>query len=346
MKELKRIVNNISEDEAKSLLFNMLLWIKMAEETDQISDQELAGDLKKVYTDFLAYKKKQEKGCDHPDVQTIHIVFGASIAGSMQMALKKMNRQKSEKVIKLADFFAIGPVWKLHTEEGQLYRQQWLEKHINLDEEDTERLLPEFNRTMNTIAAIDEQTPIVIWLGENPHEQTALRYALFLLKEKANDIYLINTSHLYQRLFSREELVCTIRHSGEIDHHQIAYIYQQVSSMERITQVERKRLINEWETLANHEGLLRIWENERVRNVEQSYYDNGIIETMKDIHSKQSNREFVKAARVIGEVLGNAEHYLDDVYLEYRLRQLIIDRVLEIEGVPNAMRYYSVKLRD
>jgi hypothetical protein len=34
-----------------------------------------------------------------------------------------------------------------------------------------------------------------------------------------------------------------------------------------------------------------------------------------------------------------------DAYLEYRLRHLIYNGILELKGIPKSMRHYSVKLR-
>ena len=53
----------------------------------------------------------------------------------------------------------------------------------------------------------------------------------------------------------------------------------------------------------------------------------------------------MKSARLIGEVLGHLEQYIGDAYVEYRVRQLILNDTFEIKGVPKAMRFYSVRLK-
>ena len=49
-------------------------------------------------------------------------------------------------------------------------------------------------KTLEEIDAIPGNVPIVIWTAENADEQTGMRYFMYLLKEKPNDVFLINTS--------------------------------------------------------------------------------------------------------------------------------------------------------
>lgn len=65
--------------------------------------------------------------------------------------------------------------------------------------------------------------------------------------------------------------------------------------------------------------------------------------TIEKLHADRSNRDFIKAARVIGEALGHCDQMVVDSYFEYRLRQLIYNQSLEIKGVPRGMRFYSVR---
>ncbi|WP_212119927.1 DUF3658 domain-containing protein [Niallia circulans] len=49
---------------------------------------------------------------------------------------------------------------------------------------------------------------------------------------------------------------------------------------------------------------------------------------------------------LIGEIIGHLNQKIGDEYFEYRLIQLVLNGVFEIEGVPKAMRFYSVKLHE
>lgn len=66
---------------------------------------------------------------------------------------------------------------------------------------------------------------------------------------------------------------------------------------------------------------------------------------MKNFHEKKNNKEFIKSAKIIGEVIGHLNQYVGDQFIEYRILRLIVDGVFDMEGVPRAMRYYSIRLR-
>jgi len=45
-------------------------------------------------------------------------------------------------------------------------------------------------------------------------------------------------------------------------------------------------------------------------------------------------------------VIGNLEQHLGDEFLEYRLKKLIEKGIFEVEGTMEAMRFYSIKLKN
>lgn len=91
--------------------------------------------------------------------------------------------------------------------------------------------------------------------------------------------------------------------------------------------------------------MLRIWQDHKIMNVPETFYDEYIIQTVKKSHSERKNNDFIKSARIIGEVIGHLDQYVGDGFIEYRVRRLIVDGIFDMEGVPRAMRYYSIKMR-
>lgn len=343
--ELKRIVKDSTEDEVKSLLLQMLLRIHWVEETEQYSEEQLVLDMKKIYQDFLTHKKGQANIAENSHYKAVHIVFGDSAAGSLKIVFKEMKLQGEEKIIAFSDNFSVGPVWRLHEKTGLSKRYEWLKKHINIDDEILDNYQDDFNNTVSEINAVPNDASIIIWIGENAHEQTALRYVLYLLKEKRNDIFIIDITSRFENLFAAPEIDFTPLHTGEISPEKLRLIYEKTGKGNSLTQEERKKFEREWEQLSTKQEVLRIWENNSINSVNEDYYDDYIIDTARKIHTERNNLEFMKSARLIGEVLGHLDQYIGDQFLEYRVRHLIVDGSFEIEGVPKAMRYYSVKLR-
>ncbi|GIN23413.1 DUF1835 domain-containing protein [Siminovitchia fordii] len=342
--ELKELVKNSSEDEVKSLLFQILLRINMVKET-KYSEGKFTNDLKKIYTDFLNYKSAKTINENEKDYEVVHIIFGDSPSGSLKMVLRDMELQNKEKVISFSDLFSIGPVWRLHEEIGLTKRYEWLKNHINFDEEFMDKYQVDFNNTTININAIPQNVPIIIWVGNNSHEQTALRYVLYLLRAKINNIILINTTTNYKNQFHIPEIEYFPLHTGEITPEKLRLIYEKNRTAQPLSKEERKKFEEDWEALSTKQEVLRIWENKELYSVNEDYYDDYIINTTRNLHNEQKSKGFMKSARVIGQVVGHLNQYIGDLYVEYRVRHLIMDGVFEIQGIPKAMRFYSVQLR-
>ena len=83
-------------------------------------------------------------------------------------------------VISFSDAFSIGPIWQLHDQAGLDYREEWLKNHLILDDDYIDEYHHHFNRTLSMISAIPEMAPIMVWAGENAHEQTAFQKGIII----------------------------------------------------------------------------------------------------------------------------------------------------------------------
>ncbi|MBU8568588.1 DUF1835 domain-containing protein [Virgibacillus pantothenticus] len=342
--EIKRILRNSLEEEKNALLLSMFMQMEMHEETAQYTEEQLVKDLKRTYHSFLNYKRNQTDIKRDNTYHAVHILFSDSTYGSLKQALKVLGLQDEEKIIAFSDLFSIGPMWRLHEQEGLSYRYEWLKNHINFDDEYIDEYEYNFNHTVSMIDAIPESTPIIVWTGENAHEQTVLRYVLFLLKEKTNDIFIINATKQFKNQFNVPSNECFPLHTGEIVPEKLMMIYEESRKEAPASQMQLEEFAKEWQALSTTKEYLRIWEDQVIKSVEENIYDDYIINKVKQIHNERKNNDFIYSARLVGEIIGDLDQYIGDAFFEYRVRQLIIKGIFEIKGVPKAMRYYSVRL--
>lgn len=338
LEAMKKTIGSLSENDAKSML--LLLFAKTKQwKTIGKKDLELAEEIENLYTGLerAIQEKQNEKPIE--EYERIHIMFGASPAGSLRVALKKMKLEQKEKIIVFGDMLSIGPIHHLHTEDGQEKRANWMLTAFPYDEEDWR--ISEFEKSLHEIASISENQPITIWTSNGAHEQTALRFVLLLLKDKENEIQVINTATLHEALFKRKDIEYNILHTGELPPEKLQVMYEK-NSGEKLTQQEREEFEKEWLSLAETKNGLRIAHNGIIESEDESYFDQTIIETAKALNM---NKEYKKSARLIGQVLGECEQHIGDSFIEYRLRKLIEKDVFEVKGSLKAMRYYSVKLK-
>lgn len=274
----------------------------------------------------------------------VHILFGDAPAGSLRVALKGLGRYKMEKVISFWDMFSIGPILQLHEEIGVEARLNWMKNVMNDENEDFHVFVRSFQESVDQIKSIPEDETITIWIADNSHEQTGLRYVVQLLKSRGNDIKVINTTKKHSELFNKEDIEYTVLHTGEIHPEKLQVIYEHSKNKAPLTKHEREDLENEWLSLSNNQETLRIWKNDRIQSVPEDFYDQFIIQRARYLHRQPELNGFMKSARLIGDVLGHLEQHVGDSFLEYRLRMLIDAGKFESEGSLKAMRFYSVRL--
>ena len=338
------MINHLEDTELKSLLLQIFLHMQTVGEGKGYSEQQFFLDLKNTYNDLLVYKKKQASNLQ-TQFHTTHLVCDDSSAGSLKVALKESDLIQQENIINMSDLFSIGPIWNLHTSEGINNRYNWLRTHISMDDEVLFTYKDHFKQNLLAIEQIPSNHKIIIWVGENAHEQTALRFMLYVLKEKTNDIVLININEAYKTHFDQSEIDFTLQHMGQISAKKLKQMYENKENGHVLTQSERKAFEQQWLQLCVGNEILRIWENNEIVSVSESYYDEYIVNTVKNFHEENKHKDFIKSARIIGEVIGHLNQYIGDRFIEYRVIRLIMNGVLDMEGVPTAMRYYSVKIK-
>lgn len=337
MYQLKKAISKLTEQEAKSLLHLILL------RSEQTSD-ELPQFLKSIRNSVMN-SLQNESATGNPD--TIHIVFSESTAGSLKMAFRDTPYEKTDEIIIIPDTFSEGPLKAIDTEEGFASRLQWLKEHYQWDEEDYEWYEGKMSQAFEKIKAIQASQKVIIWTGENASEQTGLRLLLRVMKDQKNDIIEMNTYKAFHQLYrlpkAKEEDYP--RHTGEIAHEQLWAMYE-LYEAEVLSHEQRQKLANEGQEILRSSSLLRSWKDGKVLDADEDREDHFIIERMKKLHKERGNNDFMKSARLIGEVLGYAEQYLSDDWIEYRLRHLIEQGVFESRGDLGAMRFYEVRLKE
>ena len=199
------MINHLEDTELKSLLLQIFLRMQTVEERKGYSEQQFFLDLKNTYNDLLATKNNQASS-KQAQFHTTHIVFSDSAACSLKITLIESDLTQQENIINVSDIFSIGPLWNLHTSEGINHRYNWLRTHINIDEKQLLTYEYNFEQYLLSLKQIPNDHKIIIWIGENAHEQAALRLILYVLQEKTNKIVLININEVYKMHFDLDEM--------------------------------------------------------------------------------------------------------------------------------------------
>ncbi|MGG1675694.1 DUF1835 domain-containing protein [Neobacillus sp. NRS-1170] len=341
--ELKKVVKDMPERDVRSYLYHILINISFLEDK-AYSLTKFSDDMKRIYEYILNPEKPVDplEILKEENIKKVHILFGY---GYLKSILKEMGFDKEEPVITFQDNFAVGPIKKLHEENGNKTRFEWTKNSFHNHEEEFEEYYEIFQRAIIQINAIPNEVPIQIWVSENAHEQTGLLFVLYLLRARTNSISIINTAKVYGDLFKKKAKKYAPFYSSGIILEDLKAIYESVQESSRyLTVDERSHFETEWLNLSEVSGTLRLWENGEIVSVSENYYDEFIIEMAKKLSGKRKKKVFFHALRLIGEVYGRIEQYVGDDFLEYRLRKLIEYGIFEYEGSLEAMRTYSIRL--
>lgn len=342
MLTIKKVIDSLREREAKTYLQFALLQIKklkLQEEPIEIAVAELM----ELYDELMRPQEKKTSWNSVPACTHVHIVVGDSFAGSMKQALKELGWTETHKLVTLRENYAIGPLAGLDSPEGRKARSNWFRDNITEAFEAYTEFEEEYNELLDKLRQIPEQAEVIIWSSGNACEQTGMRHALHLLCSNRNAFAVYDACAICEELYNRPDKVIRYRHSGEIPAEKLREALIRVDGSGKLCSADITLLKGEWQTISEQAGVLRIWQENAVLAVSADYYDNYLLEKLDELKPPASDSSFLRSARLIGEAIGHCDQYIGDAFFEYRLRELIYGGILEIKGIPAAMRFYSIK---
>lgn len=353
MKDMQEIVNAVSglrDEEVKLYLMRILAQIKrlkeQSERLEEPLDEQIAGPVAGLlgyYTMLMKPREKRVIWDPSPDCTYVHLVGGDSFGGSMRQALRGLGWTDSHKLVTLRENYAIGPLRQLDSPEGRKARSDWFLQNIlgyfTASDEGEEI----YTELMDKLEQIPEQAEVVIWTSGNACEQTGLRLAVHLLGNRPSGIVVCDACAICEELYNTPDASIKYRSSGEIPADKLREALLRIHDGRKLTAADITRLDQEWQNISEQSRVLRIWQDNAVLEVPADYYDSYLLEKLDYLKPPSGDDGFLKSARLVGEALGYCEQYIGDAYFEHRLRELIYSGVLEIKGVPTAMRFYSIR---
>ncbi|MDT9721748.1 DUF3658 domain-containing protein [Paenibacillus sp. ClWae2A] len=349
-----RMLNRMNEHELRSLLrvlyMKSELVVKRQEKQDEKVDfaeimQSLFRDLE---TPLDLGRMEQQALAEVDKPNEIHITFGESPLSSLKMAMSTLPDQEKRSFFSMDDDYAVGPLGDLTRRADLQRRHLWLTERLCLNDREAYALheLDSLSELNTRLQSIDDRTSIIIWYANNAHENTGLLYAMYLLRSSESPIYLIETSGLYKQLFDRPDIQYDVLHTGEILPEKLLAMWHVCSEQEPLSKQERRQLEQDWLELSAQTGLLRMMENGVIRSLPEDALDEYIMQKVRELTPNWEPGKYIRAARIVGEVIGTSSQHITAAFVEYRLRQLVLLGQLEMDGKPLAMRYYSVRLAE
>jgi hypothetical protein len=259
--------------------------------------------------------------------ENIHIVFGR--IGRRTLIDSDIIDLNKSQIISLNDILNIGPACDMHTSEDIKKREDWLHGIFG----DTS--YPPVKQDLKSIETIVENADnideIFIWTGYYASEIISTARLIYHLSKLDKPIFIANypntpVKSIYGDIIYPKALVQTAIF-------QVKDIFEQ---FELIDKSELTEWINLWEKVKLKNGQLWIRDNKGQITVEKTdYFDSFLL--------SNCDENFQKATRVIGETLADIDFNVSDSYLNWRLKQLALNRKIETQGRLIEIRDYEVK---
>jgi hypothetical protein len=265
----------------------------------------------------------------------IHIVFNEADIDVLQKAIELDETLQGE-VLQVEDDYAVGPLKDIYTEEGIAARRAWwkevltgtdLEKKIDEGEVDDNKLIAFIIERLQN----NEEEIVWIWAAHNKHDVSGYYWLISQLKDFQGRIYILYLNNLpfineKGQLFY-PEWISTIQPKEMTKAKKLARL---------VTPSEFEVDPDEWTKLCNEEKGVRLLEGgKKLGQKDYDYYD-------ADLKNFISG-DWQKASKIIHQFLSKNKQTTGDMYLLWRLKQLVATDLYDVQGELKNMKDFELK---
>jgi hypothetical protein len=266
----------------------------------------------------------------------LHIVFQQADVNVLKEAMK-LDESLYGEVLEIKDEWGVGPLKDIDTEEGYTIRMDWW-KELLKGSPYGEKIVGSFDdrETVKTIKELlnkNEKEEAWIWMGQNQHDVTGYFWLMPQLREFQGRLMILYLNNLP-----------FINEKGQLFY---PWGVHDILPKEAIKAKKLARPItlsefevdpDEWEKISEENALVRILEGgKKIVGREAGFYDSEIV--------KNITGEWQKATRALGNTLHRMKIKTGDVFIMWRIKQLISEGKIEAMGnVTQGWKEFDVRL--
>jgi len=264
--------------------------------------------------------------------EKIHIVFGEHAKNTL-LASHDMQVHIDD-VISLNDDLRIGPIANLGELSHRKERQHWFNSSIPCPR-DAEKLSANVAEDVEKIQHIKDtliHTPeIFIWCGRTTFDRLATARLVCELKAYSGQLIVTDIPEVKFKSRAGHTYIPTCLSAMPPDEVHLIFKY-----FKNLEEKACKKWMDTWSRLEKENELVRVTpSNGTITSKAPSYFDEKLL--------SHCTKDFVKAARVVGESLVDIGFEAGDAMLNWRLIHLVQMKKLEFEGELNCLGAYKVK---
>lgn len=266
----------------------------------------------------------------------IHIVFNASEVNLIKDVIK-LEESLAGNVLQIKDDFAVGPLIDIDMEEGWNSRVNWWKELLKSSpyENDPQTFFDD----RETVKKIKEQLDnnadenVWIWMGQNQHDVCGYYWFMQHFKEYQGRIQVIYLNNLP---FINEK--GQLFYPSWLSEIQPKELLKAKRLARPVTTSEFEIDPDEWRKLCMENSMVRMLEGgKKIVGKEERFYDGEIL--------KNLTNDWQKATRVLTNTLHRMKIKTGDVFIMWRMKDLIAQGRIEVLGDMNkSWKEFDVKL--
>lgn len=265
----------------------------------------------------------------------IHIVFNEADVAVLQQAIELDETLQGE-VLLVRDDYAVGPIKDIFSEEGIEARKSWWREVLSGGDGDgsVDKGIVDDNKLVADLIEklnVDAEEKLWIWAAQNKHDVSGYYWLMSQLKAYQGRIYILYLNNLP---FINEK--GNIFYPEWISHIQPKEMLKAKKLSRLITASEFEVDPDEWTKLCNEEKGVRLLEGgKKLIQKEVEFYDSEL--------KTYITGDWQKASKIIHNFLHKAKHTTGDLFLLWRLKQLLATDVYDVQGNVKNMKDFEVK---
>lgn len=266
----------------------------------------------------------------------IHILFNENEVALMQSVIE-LDETLAGPVFQIKDDYAVGPIAQLDTEEGKSARLQWWKSLLEqtpygVEQADAVNDDATVSQIIEQLEA-DETLECWIWMGQNQHDVSGYYWLMPKLRAFQGRVMIVYLNNLP---FINEK--GQLFYPSWLSEIQASEFLKAKKLARPITLSEYEIDPDEWRKLSEENAIVRLLEGgKKLIGKSEENYDNDILRNLTG--------DWQKATRVISNTLNRMNVKTGDVYLMWRLKELIVKGKIEVNGEPTkAWKDFDIKI--
>lgn len=267
----------------------------------------------------------------------IHVVFQQADVLTLKNVID-LDPGLVGEIFEIKDDLAVGPIENLDTEEGWTTRLGWWSELLAASPYASEKLVGRFDDRL-TVSAIkkclyqNQQEDVWIWMAQNQHDVCGYFWLISQLKEYVGRVVVLYFNNLP---FINDKGHIFYPHNL---HEILPKEFLKAKKLNRkVTPSEFEVDPDEWIRLSAENTDIRILEGgKKIVSKQETFYDKAILSGL--------THEWQKGNRAMHHVLNKMETKTGDVFVLYRMKKLMAEEKLVINGdTSRGWKDFEIKL--